>query len=157
MVNGTGVVKLYNMAEPEPGRLPYHVTPFTFTPVNSHFPAEVALCLSFRASPEVGANPRRRRGRIFLGPMAANSADILSHDLRPKAATRGTIGAAALVMGLGVSGAARHAIYSPTTDVTASLEDSFHDVEDYWIDDSFDTVRSRGARPTTRDTFNVVG
>jgi hypothetical protein len=157
-LQGTGVVTSYDMHDAEP-RIPKFQTDLTFTPNGSNgYPGEVALCVSFRAAAGSGLNMARRRGRIFLGPMGIGMSERVGDngEVRPTAAGRQTILDAFHTMADGISGAARLAIYSPTTDVTASIEDSFHDAVFAWIDDAFDTVRSRGASPTSRVT-DVLG
>lgn len=103
-------------------------------------PRELALCLSFRGS----QNVPRQRGRIFVGPVAPTG-------LRPGLEVRNAI----LQMGnefAGLGGAdVDWCVYSPTTrGAAAGLGDSFFPVKKMWVDDEWDTMRSRGLRPTSR-------
>ena len=96
---------------------------------------EVALCLSYYA----GENRPRRRGRIYL-PVLAQGAE---NGARPR---EGLL-TAALALGdafAGLGGAdVDWVLYSPT-------ESAHFDVTNTWVDDEWDTIRSRGLRPTTR-------
>jgi hypothetical protein len=98
-------------------------------------PREVSLCLSFYA----GQNVPRKRGRIYLSIAAAS----IVPGVRPS----GTVTAKALALGdkfaaLGGADVSWN-VHSHTTG-----ED--HEVSNVWVDDEWDTVRSRGLRATTR-------
>lgn len=101
----------------------------------SVIPREVAICLSFYAAPSTP----RRRGRVYL-PMPGSG---LTLGVRPsttvleKATT--LAGKFAALGGADVS----WNVHSQTTG-----EDN--EVTHAWCDDEWDTVRSRGLRPTTR-------
>lgn len=159
-------VRIYDLRDPSaPGapRLPEFIGNLTvdIPAIGADFRLveEAAVCLSFAAEPGSGLHPRRRRGRIFLGPLRSSVTEVVSGRLRVKAATRTQIAAAAteLANGISISGGSEQlkwAIYSRRTDeLGATLDDSFHDVVSGWIDDAFDTQRSRGPAPTGRTTF----
>lgn len=111
------------------------------TPINQ--PREVALCLSFYA----GRNTPRTRGRIYLPPqlMATNALG-----LRPDAARIDK--AIALAHAFSALGGADidWGVYSQTTK-------QFNRVTNVWVDDEWDTVRSRGLRAANRKTAAVTG
>lgn len=159
-MNGTGRIKLYNWDTPSPGRIPVVERAFTHPVGTTTMPSEVALTLSFRAAPESGANPRRRRGRVYLGPFATGimQAGVTPEDARPNTTVIQEMIAGARVMATGGPGAFRLAIYSPTArSFGASADDSWVDANEIWIDNAFDTVRSRGARRTLRFRVYVEG
>lgn len=155
-------VKLYDMRDALP-RVPFHEFNIALAPLASgidlSLPNEVALCLSFKAAGGSGLNMKRRRGRIYLGPIHYAASEMVASQCRPTAAARDAVRDAAAVMAAGYNTAApadssvRWAIYSPTTDLTSTLDDAFNDVETGWVDNAFDTQRRRGASPTLRDTF----
>jgi hypothetical protein len=167
-VGPVATVKLYDMRDPEP-RVPEFEDLVSLTPTASPpLPNEVAVCLSFQAVQQSGQLQRRRRGRIFLGPVAndANVVAVINGQARPKVEMRDAICSAASSMKqtdlpIGIGGSVRWAIYSKTTDLgggsppTAgtSIDDAFHDVDNGWIDDTFDTQRRRGPAATARATF----
>lgn len=131
----------YNMADPEP-RLPAGEFIGEYAAGSgSGMPREVALCLSYYA----GRNTPRLRGRMYIGPFATSFAAR-----RPSSAARDAL--AELAEGIsGLGGVnVQWVQYSPTTG-------DFTNVTNYWIDDEWDTVRSRGLRATTRTTGTVSG
>jgi len=156
---GAGVVKLYNHADAEP-RIPRLQGTFTFSPSSTSLPGEVALCLSYQAAPEPGAVPARKRGRVYLGPLSQN---LLVNtegpsDMRPASASIDVFLNAAETMCTGANGTYRLAIFSPTTLADGgSLADAYTDAAVLWMDNEFDTIRSRGARRTSRRRVAVPG
>lgn len=151
-------VRIYDMRDPEP-RVVRRVDSIALTP-NAGGPmvAEACICLSFSADLVSGVNPQRRRGRVFLGPVSNNASSTLNSQLRVDVAVRDAIAAAAhdLAVPNDVGGSSLSwAMYSRTTDLAgANIDDSFFDVQTGWIDDSFDTQRRRGPKPTTRTLWS---
>lgn len=157
-LSGNGEVKLYDFSDAKP-RIPRYQEPFVFTPGTSAQPGEVALCLSFSAAAEAGANPARRRGRVFLGPLSASSTVVMTEgaDARPPAAFRQSVIDAALVMATGVADAARLAIFSPRTlALGGTVDEAWNDAVNLWVDNAFDTQRRRGADATARTTATIA-
>ena len=158
---GTGVVRLYNMSDVKP-RVPRLETGINFQPNagGTPLPGEVALCLSFDAEKVSGQSQARRRGRVFLGTLSTSVFTVPGVDTpepRPKAQTITDLLAAAHTMARGGSGAFRLAVFSPTQSVTAADQDlAWNDVVRVSVDDAFDTIRSRGTRPTKR-AFTPLG
>lgn len=105
-------------------------------------PRDVCVCLSYYAD----RNLPRKRGRMFLGPIPKSAMD-----LRVPAAIRTGIAAD---LGEGISGLGGINVqwvqYSPTSD-------TYSNVTDYYIDNEWDTQRSRGLRPDARTTGEVNG
>lgn len=102
-------------------------------------PQEVALCLSYFA----GTNLPRKRGRMYFGPfqvgqMATRPSDILIGQIGDFAAAISNLG------GVNVDWVQ----YSPTTG-------AFSKVTNWWVDDEWDTQRSRGVKATKRITGTV--
>lgn len=154
------VVRIYDLADPEQ-RIVRRQDTIPLDPIAADaLPNEVALCMSFAAAPAAGVNPQRRRGRVFLGPVANTKVAVIGGQARPILQMREAIAAAAATMAegellnIGDPERVRWAIYSPTTDAGgATLGDSFFDVVSGWLDDAWDTQRRRGAKPTARVTF----
>lgn len=153
-------IRLYDMAEPEP-RQPVDTWEIPLTPSASQpLPNEVALCLSFAAANESGVPPARRRGRVFLGPVAESAVAVINSQSRPVLAVRETVrdAAAALMSFTHPASPGLHlkwSVFSPTTLASAggSLASAFNDVVSGWVDDAWDTQRRRGAVTTARVTF----
>lgn len=130
----------YDMADAKP-RVPKATHTAAIAGIAQGGPREVACCLSYFA----GVNRPRTRGRMYMGPWQQSDCGQ-----RPDSGVRGRLETVAEgISGLGGIDT-QWVQYSPTTN-------TFHDVSDFWIDDEWDTVRSRGLRATTRLTGTVSG
>jgi hypothetical protein len=141
------VVKMYDMQQVTP-RVPVRIDDLQLVPNgNTSYPAEVALCLSYRGSLLAGTNPRRRRGRIYLGPLSNSGiAAISSGDSRPLAAVMTYVAdAGKRLMDANSATNVEWVVFSKAGQERTS-------VQHVWVDDAFDTQRRRGADPTTRIT-----
>lgn len=160
-VGPAATVKMYDLRDPEPRVLRFQDT-IALTPAASDpLPNEVALCISFAATPVAGVNPQRRRGRLFIGPIAQSAGVVVASQLRPTSSAMAELAGAGSDLIDGISHPAspglhlKWSIYSPTTDAAgASIDDSFNDVVSGWVDNAFDTQRRRGPAATTRTTFS---
>lgn len=156
-LTGAIQIKVYDLEDPEP-RAPGYILDGTLTiPSALNYPREVALCLSMRGAIESGVNMRRRRGRVYLGPfnVAIGQTDAAG-DVRPSSTQIGFILDAAQDLAVGPdAGDGRLAVYSPTTDISGTLADSFHDVVELKMDNAWDTMRSRGVKPSASFTRSV--
>jgi len=96
---------------------------------------ELAICLSFYSE----RNRPRQRGRLYI-PHAFFGSGV---GLRPGAADRGRVGELATIFA-NLGG----------TDVDwvvfSRADNAARSVSDWWVDDEWDIIRSRGLRPTTR-------
>lgn len=154
--------KVYDLQDVEP-RVPILEATQTLTvSAGAALPSECAVALSYRGPLVSGTNPARRRGRIFIGPLAASVGEQTGGDFRPASAFRTVLANAAndLIVA-GTTSDARWVVFSPT-DAGAppwdegTLEASSVDVSNGWIDNAFDTVRSRGCAPTLRTLFSLT-
>lgn len=121
---------------------------FTAAPGGTALPREVAVCLSFQGLRIPGTPQARRRGRIYLGPCQTG---VVSNG-RPLLAIRTTIVNAAQTFYTNVETVDptySWAVWS-TRDATAVP------LRNCWVDDAFDTQRSRGDAPTERTTKEFV-
>lgn len=148
--NITGNVRLdaYNLADPEP-RVPIDTRNIT-PPLNTtdSLPGEVALCLSFKNTHISGVPVGRRRGRIFLGPFntgaLATTGGEQDMEGRPATSMVTTIlNAGTRLRDAALTGDVAWSIYSRT-------DDEAYVVSQVSIDNAFDTVRSRGVKPSVR-------
>lgn len=150
VLTGDIEVKYYDMADPKP-RQPWN-PPYGFTVAggdgNTGMPEEVALAVSFHASAPFTP---RRRGRIYLGPVASGSFLLGGNGewCRFQPATL-TIIAGACVDLIADSGAGGvpWCVYSAMDNVARTVVGG-------WIDNSPDTQRRRGHDETARSTFGV--
>ncbi len=150
----TGTIDMYDMRDPKP-RIPRFTRELTLGALGTgSLPAEVAVVLSMRGALEPGVIAARRRGRIYIGPFANTQSGNtpLAGDSRPSDSLLIQILDAADIMATGMAGAARLAVYSPTTDTlgTGLPDEAWNDVVLLWADDAWDTQRRRGASATKR-------
>lgn len=150
------VVKFYDLGEPAP-RAPKRTDTVAYVPTGtSAVPEEVAICLSFQGAQVSGQNQARRRGRVFLGPVGSGTITETDERITVSSAARTTIknAAAALLTSSQGSTVFDWVVYSPTTAAGGGPADSWAvPVANGWVDDSFDTIRSRGTKPRTRTVF----
>lgn len=143
-------IDLYDLNDPEP-RVPYdHLA---WTPAQPHgtsnFPGEVALCLSWKADAVSGVPLGRLRGRTYLGPLIVDAGLISGAEVRP---TPQLLDDARTAMGNLIDTAnGEFVIFSRT-----AIPDLASPVTSGYVDNAFDTIRSRGAAPTQRYPDRVV-
>jgi len=141
-------VRLYDMAEPKPREIQGEFTNTTPTlGSTASGPREVALCLSFYAE----RNLPRNRGRIYIGPW--NAGAMLE---RPTASLISSLNS--LRTGLANIGGTdvQWCVYSPSGTLPGATP-AFKQVSAGWVDDEWDTVRSRGLRAINRGPWTMEG
>jgi hypothetical protein len=141
------MVKLYDQGLLPP-RVPVAELTFSLFPASTATPAEVALCMSFRGPLLSGTNPKRRRGRIYFGPMARDNEVTQGHSTIPATNVMNDLKNAGLKL--------LAANVEPAIDqldgsvwVVAGLS-GLVDVAHVWVDNAWDTQRRRGKAPTAR-------
>lgn len=107
----------------------------------SQCPREVALCLSFFS----GHNAPRWRGRLYIPFPVLMAQDGVAPAGRPTSTARASVGALAPIF---------QDLGGPDVDwsVYSKKDGVARPVTNWWVDDEFDTVRSRGQRATMRLT-----
>jgi len=144
---GAATVKCYHWQGPQP-ILPAFTGPITFNgaPATTDGAPEVALVLSYHASLNQSGIPNaRRRGRIYLGPLAVTGAVTPLDNLRSAALAMGSTLYTTLNTGAGINGV-KWAVYS-------AAQNGAPWVTGGWVDNAWDTQRRRGIKATTRSTF----
>jgi hypothetical protein len=161
-LNAEFVARAYDLTDNEP-RVPiYEQVIETVLGTGTGLPSEVAICLSYRATLESGTNPARRRGRIFLGPLDQEVGGAAGGDYMVSPSTQEQIAEAATgLCDAGVSGDTFWAVFSPTIAGASpwslsELEAASQRVTAGFVDNAFDTIRSRGVRPTERELWTVT-
>lgn len=117
------------------------------SPSGTTLPSEVALCLSYEGLRIPGLAQARRRGRVYLGPCK----DTMNVSGRPAASAITTILAAAQGLATGIQGvtsAEDWAVWSPSNGTAVDLFSA-------WMDNSWDTQRSRGLIRTLKTVVNL--
>lgn len=162
-VGGPAVLKCYDLADAEPRQVK-HQEVFTILDSGSDaLPHECAVVLSFAATVPSGENPARRRGRVFLGPLGKTVADPSSGTVRVEPGAMTSIVTAAEALQDAGDNVCQWVIYSPThhegRGITPKgapatpphdLDDSVFNVTRGWVDNAFDTIRSRGEKASSR-------
>jgi len=156
------VVKHYVFEEAQP-RIPFFedsISPGTPNSAGFDLPAEVAACLTLEGTRVSGANMRRRRGRIYLGPFAFGAVDMPLFNITYTE----TIVDLAETVFFGSSNSVL-AVYSPYTHhgvpIGENIKDypdedpsqlllAFHEVTKVWMDNAWDTQRRRGVSASMR-------
>lgn len=138
-------VKVYNMSDPEP-RVPVYDDALSF-PVGvgkNSLPWEVAYNLSYRRDFASGVPNSRRRGRIYIGPIATTAlANQTAFGIPPGTAAgiRTRVLSAGQLLADQIVTPLNWVQYSPTTGQYAP-------VTYIWTDDTWDTQRARGHERT---------
>lgn len=136
--------KFFDLADPPP-RVPVETIPTVgLTFGTNGLPEEVAICLSYLATPVSGEPIARRRGRIYLGPLSTTAIGQASSSAftRISSATRTALGNAAAVLA-DQSEASQWCVYSPTDGIARQIKNGY-------VDDAADTQRRRGRVTTAR-------
>jgi hypothetical protein len=142
--------KLYNLEDPAP-RAPLADTALSLssTTGTNTLPQEVSICLSFQGARVSGTPQARRRGRLYLGPLASVSND-------------NTTGRPSTLLQTNVKNAASAFRATSLSDLTwawvvihaAGLPGmAATDITDGWVDDAFDTQRRRGNSASLRGAW----
>lgn len=158
VLSPTVTTTVYDLSDPEP-RVVIHEDSRALTLSTQHsIPEEVALCLSFQALPVAGQNQRRRRGRVYIGPLSLDAgtvpdskryvpntalitaltqaAEDLSHDLND-------VAEGSVVTGQPIN--VYWVVYSQVGGTVSRVEEA-------WVDNAWDTQRRRGRGATARTT-----
>jgi hypothetical protein len=132
-------VRAYNMDDPEPRpvKAAKKQQAASGTPVIGV--PQVALALSYYCD----RNLPRQRGRIFLGPFNTNV-------LRPSQATIDAVADTAIQLGAIGGVNVDWSLWSPTTQTHTRIDHA-------WCDDSWDVIRSRKLKATTRAVRTLNG
>lgn len=133
-------VKIYRVL-PGPDGPPVFEGPFTVPAANTQngLPSEVAVCGSYYA----GKNQKRRRGRIYIGPLNLGALDATAARPHPNP---NVLTAVRLSMGRLIPQGPdlqKWAVYSKADGVARAVTGG-------WVDDAFDTQRRRGERAVSR-------
>jgi hypothetical protein len=106
-------------------------------------PREIAICLSFYAD----QNRPRRRGRLYVPFVAITDS---GPGLRPTIAQRTKVGELATLLSAAGGQDIDWSVYS-------KADGQARKVTNWWVDDEWDVVRSRGLRGTTRTSGTMSG
>jgi len=144
----------YNLIEPK-DRVPFleFDYPTTLATSSQYAIRQTSCVVSYRAEYVSGVSPRRRRGRIYLGPMALNALTTSTGMFSTAAVTAISNAADALVTSSDASSTVNWVVYSPTTDTAGTGETGMYEVIGGWVDERPDIQRRRAAAPGSRNPF----
>lgn len=124
-------------------------------------PHEVAICLSYKSTPQSGLNAKRRRGRIYVGPLnlQANEDVAPTNVTRPADAMINTLLLAGVELKSTIGAVGYEWVgFSPTTANPAFPvigEAGMFPIDILSVDNSFDTQRRRGEARTAVSSATV--
>lgn len=155
-LSATAEYKVYDLTDAEP-RVPIdtHTNALTVS-ASSMLPNEVAVCLSYKAAPVSGQSAARLRGRIYIGPCGSS---VLSNDtggpVVSATASQDIADAAAALWQAGIGQSWYWVVFSPTQAgpspwTSVELGVATNRAVEGFVDNAFDTIRSRGLSATER-------
>lgn len=140
-------VKFYDI-EGSPPNYPLFELPFSFLTAAAtiDMPLEVNLCISYQNLQAVTIPRARRRGRIYISGWTESS----NIDGRPHSSNvTSTLNAFTdYVTAFNAIGTLVASIWSRTNGTT-------YPIEQVWVDNEWDTMRSRGGKATSRSTWTL--
>lgn len=164
----TSGFKTYDLSLPKPNP-PVYASVMTLPAAGVNWdallPREVSLCVSYKADPVAGVEPRSLRGRNFFGPIMSPTAPAGNNYLVPPPGLIAACAAAGDSL-LEASKAAttwKWVVFSPTMaggwmipgqQGPPNLQGSASLVTSGWVDNEWDTQRSRGMKPSARTNFS---
>lgn len=149
-VTPTGSVwKVYKIADSIP-RPVIATGPITFTLTSTDaLPREVAICLSYKCDPVAGTDPRKLRGRVYIGPLSKSALTT---------AGGGKLGSADRVALAGFMKSLWTSWTAHGVDLVIHHRDGSGNakpITTIWVDDDYDTQRRRQFRSTARSIVTV--
>lgn len=137
---------VYKMSDPTP-RAPVVTTPMTLALASTAMIPEAAICVSFQGERESGVSQARRRGRVYIGPLA--NVTSASNDPTVASATITTLAnaATALVVASNTSVTYDWCVYS-------TVDQELVPVTNGWVDNAFDIQRRRGFTASSRTVWS---
>lgn len=114
---------------------------------NAQLPSEVSICLSMQGTRVSGIPQARRRGRVFIGTIAAATMT----NGRPNLLTR-------TLLVDSVNGLKDGLLLAPlpaSLCVWSKIDSQAVAVNNVWVDDAYDTQRRRGPKATARTTLVI--
>lgn len=132
-----------------PGLGPIDTYPLTINAAAqaADLPWEVACCLSFKNDSATGIPAPNRRGRVYIGPLNAQTQTESGASVRPSAAFRTDLADAGSRLIASNTAATSWVVWSRDLSVASVVESG-------WIDDAYDTQRRRGEQVTARTSWS---
>lgn len=145
--------EVYSLADPEP-RVPQLIVNWTMSPAQTgagvaNLPLECAVVNSFQGALVAGLPQRRRRGRIFFGPLRTSASTganppVVQPNLRSDLIFRSSTLRDETITEAGCIWV-----------VWSEVDQNPVNITNGWVDDDMDTQRRRGLRAITRSTWSA--
>jgi hypothetical protein len=118
-------------------------------------PSELAACLTIEANPVLAVPIRRRRGRVYFGPLNTGvlGTRSISGEEYPSLSTEFRDGAARAMKRLSFAVDRIDANWS----IYSRVNDAAYQVVKGWIDNEFDIQRRRGLTASVRTNYELPG
>lgn len=153
-ITGRGLtIRTYDLGQPAgtssgsvPDRIPtIYNFPTTKGSAANALPEEVAVTNSFFAT----RNSPRTRGRVFVGPLTVEAVELVAGVARVSAECRKVLidNTKRLAIEQGVGDSMNFGVLSPTDGEVRAVTNG-------WVDNAFDTIRSRGTKASLRNTWS---
>lgn len=148
----TPLMRSFDLSEPKPRQPIVETTAAAMSTSTDRGAREIACCLSYKGVYLSGISPKRKRGRIYLGPLTRGAVDATNGLFTTAFVGVIVTAATALVTASDASATFRWVIYSPTTDTagTGLDADSWDAVTSGWVDDNPDIQRRRSPRTANK-------
>lgn len=152
-------LRAFNLDDPMPRQPILEESLSTLASASTWLPREIACCLSYKGTYLSGVSPKRKRGRIYLGPLALSTIDTANDGMFTSTFVNAVATAAnTLLTSSTGSSTFRWVVYSPTSDPEAtnpaggagSDADCWDAVTGGWVDDEIDIQRRRGVGSGTK-------
>lgn len=139
------LVRVFDLSHPMP-RQPIFEEAFGALTTGSDSAArELAVCLSYKGTYVSGVSPKRRRGRVYLGPWASGVVQASTGRVDPTLLSGIVIAGQALFDAHMASTEYSWVVYSPTTDTSGEgVPTAASVVVSAWVDNEVDVQRRRG-------------
>lgn len=154
--------RCFDLNDPMPRQPILEQSLTTLASASTWLPREIACCVSYKGTYISGVSPKRKRGRIYLGPLASATVDTANDGMFTSSFVSAVRGAAlALQTASAASSTYRWVVYSPTSDPQrdnpaggAGVDaDCWDAVTGGWVDDEIDIQRRRGVGSGLKNIF----
>jgi len=154
--------RAFDLSHPMPRQPIYEVSGNTLTCGADDGARELCICLSYRGVYVSGVSPKRRRGRIYVGPLVQNAVNSATGLLSSSVVSGFQIAGQDLLDAHLASTEYSWVVYSPTSDPNASdpggdagAPETASVVVAGWVDNEVDVQRRRGRpQPGVKSPFN---
>lgn len=157
LVSGPGsTVKAYDMADIEPRPIRGEITHTqSVITSESNLPKEVAMCLTLNCANVPGVRRQSTHGRIFLGPLNVSTMETVSDN--PETESTPAVAFRTAVVAAFVQMASDWKAQGATLAVASRKHNAWYPVITMSADNAWDTMRSRGNRPTSKVFGTIPG